>query len=219
MAQLALMLALATPALADPALNPEVTQATINETICAPGYTYTVRPSWYDSAKLKQQLLKDARRDLAQRTQVPTGITSSRSASAGPRPIRQTCSFQPWEEAYRKDRVEIQARRCVCAGKATLAEAQHDLATDWQAAYHKYAKMVCREAVVKRVMGQARNLTVSRCVKRGINLYRGCRWNNTAVANCARLLLEKSSGASRAPDKALELSAGALAEGDRSSGR
>jgi hypothetical protein len=55
--QLALMLALAVPALAGPALNPEVTQATINETICAPGYTYTVRPSWYESAKLKLQLL------------------------------------------------------------------------------------------------------------------------------------------------------------------
>ncbi len=52
--------------------------------------------------------------------------------------------LEPWAEAYRKDRVEIQAMRCVCASKATLAEAQHDLARDWQAAYHKYAKMVCR---------------------------------------------------------------------------
>jgi hypothetical protein len=36
---------------------------------------------------------------------------------------------EPWDEAYREDRVEIQAMRCVCAGKVTLAEAQHDLAT------------------------------------------------------------------------------------------
>ena len=152
MAQLALMLALATPALA---LNPEVTQAPINETICAPGYTYTVRPSWYDSSKLKQQLLK-ARGETwlsAPKYQldhiVPLCLGGSPTDPSN-------LQLEPWEEAYRKDRVEIQAMRCVFAGKATLAEAQHDLATDWQAAYHKYAKMVCREAVKKRVMGQAR---------------------------------------------------------------
>ena len=52
--------------------------------------------------------------------------------------------LESWDEATRKDRIEIQAVRCVCAGKATLAESQHDIATDWQAAYHKYAVMVCR---------------------------------------------------------------------------
>jgi hypothetical protein len=45
--------------------------------------------------------------------------------------------LEPSDKAYRKDRVEIQAMRCVRSGKVTLAEAQHDLATDWQAAYHK----------------------------------------------------------------------------------
>jgi hypothetical protein len=55
-----------------------------------------------------------------------------------------------WDEAKRKDRVEVQACRCVCAGRATLAEAQHDLAIDWQAAYHKYALMVCRQQTTER---------------------------------------------------------------------
>jgi hypothetical protein len=54
--------------------------------------------------------------------------------------------LQPWAEATRKDRLEVQACRCVCAGVVPLAEARADLAGDWQAAYRKYAKLVCRRA-------------------------------------------------------------------------
>ena len=49
---------LVSPALADPALNPEVSQATINDTICAPGYSYTVRPSYWQSARIKLAMLR-----------------------------------------------------------------------------------------------------------------------------------------------------------------
>jgi hypothetical protein len=141
--QLALMLALAVPALADPALNPEVTQATINDTICAPGYSNVVRPSWYESAKLKRQLLEARGEtwDDAPKYQLDHIIPLCLGGSATD---PSNLQLEPSDEAYRKDRVEIQAMRCVCAGKVTLAEAQHDLVTDWQAAYHKYAVMVCR---------------------------------------------------------------------------
>ena len=134
---------LSAPSLADPARNPEVTQATINDTICARGYTYTVRPSWYDSAKLKQQLLKargeswiDAPKYQLDHI-VPLCLGGSPTDPSN-------LQLEPLEEAYRKDRVEIQAMRCVCAGKVSLEEAQHDLATDWEGAYHRYAKLVCR---------------------------------------------------------------------------
>jgi len=128
--QLALMLALAAPSLADPALNPAVTQATIAETICAPGYTYTVRPSWYESAKLKLQLLT-ARGEAwisAPKYQLDHIIPLCLGGSPTD---PSNLQLEPIDEAYRKDRVEIQAMRCVCVGKVTLSEAQHDLATDW----------------------------------------------------------------------------------------
>ena len=53
MLNIAVLVQLVSPALADPALNPEVSQATINGTICAPGYSYTVRPSYWESARIK----------------------------------------------------------------------------------------------------------------------------------------------------------------------
>ena len=141
--QLALLFALTVPVLADPALNPEVTQATINDTICAPGYTETIRPPWYESAKLKLQLLK-ARGETwvsAPKYQLDHIIPL---CLGGAPTDPSNLQLEPIDEAYRKDRVEIQAMRCVCVGKVMLEEAQRDLSTDWQAAYHKYAVMVCR---------------------------------------------------------------------------
>ena len=45
----------------------------------------------------------------------------------------------------RTGKIALKSKPCgVCAGKVTLAEARHDLATDWPAAYHKDAVMVCR---------------------------------------------------------------------------
>lgn len=137
------MLALAAPVLADPALNPEVTQATITETICAPGYTYTVRPSWYESAKLKLKLLKAHGETWVSAPKYQLDHIIPLCLGGSPTDP-SNLQLEPIDEAYRKDRVEIQAMRCVCAGKVTLAEAQHDLTSDWQAAYHKYAVMVCR---------------------------------------------------------------------------
>jgi hypothetical protein len=54
----AVLAQLVSPALADPAFNPEVSQATINDTICAPGYSYTVWPSYWESARIKLAVLK-----------------------------------------------------------------------------------------------------------------------------------------------------------------
>lgn len=40
--------------------------------------------------------------------------------------------------AHVKDALEAHLRELVCAGKLTLAEAQHDISVDWIAAYKKY---------------------------------------------------------------------------------
>ena len=88
----AILAQLVSPALADPALNPEVSQATINDTICAPGYTYTVRPSYWQSARIKLAMLK-ARGETWLDAPITSLTTSSRFASAVLRPIRATCNL------------------------------------------------------------------------------------------------------------------------------
>ena len=109
MAQLALMLALATPALA---LNPEVTQAPINETICAPGYTYTVRPSWYNSSKLKQQLLKARGETWLSATKyqldhiVPLCLGGSPTDPSN-------LQLEPWKK--RTEKIELKSKPCVAS--------------------------------------------------------------------------------------------------------
>jgi hypothetical protein len=126
----------------EPALNPVVTEATINETICTPHYAAKVRLPWYTMARIKLALLK-ARGETwldAPKYELDHIVPLCLGGASGD---LSNLQLQPWNEATRKDRVEVQAMRCVCAGKATLAEAQHDLESDWRAAYHKYAVMVC----------------------------------------------------------------------------
>jgi hypothetical protein len=144
MNRLILLLCLtAAPALADPALNSAVTEATLNETICSPGYTPRVRLPWYTMARIKLRLLRARGESWLDAPKYELDHIIPLCLGGAPGDL-SNLQLQPWDEATRKDRVEVQAMRCVCAGKATLAEAQHDLATDWRAAYHKYAVMVCR---------------------------------------------------------------------------
>ena len=49
----------------------------------------------------------------------------------------QSFQTQPWN-AHVKDQLENTLHQLVCAGEVDLATAQHDIATDWIAAYRKY---------------------------------------------------------------------------------
>lgn len=40
--------------------------------------------------------------------------------------------------AHKKDQVETRLKVLVCSGKLPLAQAQHDIATNWIAAFQKY---------------------------------------------------------------------------------
>jgi hypothetical protein len=136
------LLVFASPALADDkTLDPAVRQETMADTICIPGYTTAVRPPYFVTASIKRDKLLAAGLswDDAPNFELDHIVPLCLGGSSDPSNLQ----LQPWDEARRKDRVEAQACRCVCAGKATLAEAQNDLATDWKAAYQKYATMVC----------------------------------------------------------------------------
>ena len=49
----------------------------------------------------------------------------------------QSFQTQPWN-AHVKDQLENRLHRLVCVEKVDLNTAQHDIATDWIAAYRKY---------------------------------------------------------------------------------
>lgn len=57
--------------------------------------------------------------------------------------------LQPWDGeggAKRKDRLEVKLQCLVCSGQVQLDEAQDAIYTDWQAAYHQYARTKCHRA-------------------------------------------------------------------------
>jgi hypothetical protein len=47
---------------------------------------------------------------------------------------------QSWDDAHRKDVLEVKLNHLVCSGKLSIITAQHEIATDWEAAYRKYVK-------------------------------------------------------------------------------
>jgi hypothetical protein len=62
-------------------------------------------------------------------------------------------SHGPWN-SFVKDRLEFRLHELVCAGSVPLAQAQHEIATDWVAAYKKYVGAVPLEAHVREEPGR-----------------------------------------------------------------
>ena len=104
------------------ALNPEVTQATIRQTICVEGWTSSIRPptQYTNELKLKQMT-------TYHRTGGPSDYQEDHLISLGlgghPTDSRNLWP-QPLAQALRVDRVERELHEAVCEGRVTLAEAQ-----------------------------------------------------------------------------------------------
>ncbi len=134
MLSIAALVALASSAHAgDLPLNPDVTQATIEETICVKGWTKTVRPPFeitnvIKSKKLRERGLTDADKSRFELDHViPLALGG---APDDPRNLR----LEPWPEADRKDGVEACLARAVCAGRMSLNEARRRIWKDWRGA-------------------------------------------------------------------------------------
>lgn len=127
-------LALASSALADELpLNPAVTQETIGDTICVPGWTKTQRPSGRYTGRLKVELIR--REGLPEELLVDFQLDHRIPLALGGAPSDpRNFVLQPWDEADDKDRVEACLARAVCAGKITLDQARARIWRDWRAA-------------------------------------------------------------------------------------
>jgi hypothetical protein len=118
-------------------VDPRVTQNNIQTTICRRGWTRTVRPSRGVTDAIKRNLVADMRvslRDYELEHIVPLNL------GGAPLDLRNLM-LQPWAgacNAHMKDDLERQLSIMVCAGDATLNGAQHEIATNWRAAYKKW---------------------------------------------------------------------------------
>lgn len=116
--------------------NPDVTQSTINSTICVSGWTATVRPPTSYTNPLKEQGIADygysdtSLSDYEEDHQIPLELGGS------PRDPKNL-----WPEphygsktSYTKDGVETRLKNAVCAGTITLAAARSAIKNNWTTA-------------------------------------------------------------------------------------
>jgi hypothetical protein len=103
-------------------LNPDVTQATIDSTICVHGWTATIRPPVDYTNELKQRQMR-----AYGETGSPSGYQEDHliSLELGGDPIDPRNLWpEPYPRAADVDRTENELNAEVCGGKLTLAQAQ-----------------------------------------------------------------------------------------------
>lgn len=114
------------------AVNPAVTPATIHETICASGWTKTVRPPVSVTDRMKAQSARSYGVPRAMRGEydhlVPLELGG---APSDPRNLW----FEPGHIPNPKDAVENKLNSAVCSGLVPLRTAQAAVATDWVTAF------------------------------------------------------------------------------------
>lgn len=128
------------PARTPGAVNSDVTQGNIRQTICASGWTRTIRPPTRYTNKLKREQIaeygyKDKRLSSYEEDHLVSlqlGGHPTDPKNLWPEPYRGRCG------ARIKDVLETRLKRLVCENEIALADAQKAIATDWTAAYRKY---------------------------------------------------------------------------------
>ena len=130
------------PSLTPGAIDPSVTQANIQNTVCVKGYTKTVRPPAYFTNKLKKSQLREYGyadtdpRHYEEDHLIPLNIGG---APDNPRNLWPQPRNSEWN-AERKDELEFKLYKLVCDGRVPLAEAQQEMAKDWINAYKRYVR-------------------------------------------------------------------------------
>ena len=121
------------------AVDAEVTQDDIQQTICISGYTTRVRPPTGFTNRLKRELMEEYNlpgepSDYELDHDIPLELGGCGD-----------CLTNLWMEplthpgAHEKDRVENYLHRAVCDGQITLADAQMAIARDWYSVYLSFA--------------------------------------------------------------------------------
>jgi hypothetical protein len=112
-------------------LNPTVTQESIQQTICVPGWTKTVRPPASYTARVKIKLIRELELDEALLVDFELDHRIPLALGGAPSDPRNL-ELQPWDEAGEKDAREACLARAVCAGKIGLDDARRRIWSDWR---------------------------------------------------------------------------------------
>ena len=114
-------------------LNPAVTQATITDTVCVPGWTKSIRPYVREMRIIKAEMLAAIGESHEHRNRfqldhrIPLAL---RGATIDRRNLMQ----QPMAIALEKDAIERCLAVAVCDGKLALDEARAAIWRDWRTA-------------------------------------------------------------------------------------
>ncbi len=137
-----LALALPRPALTPGAIDPAVTQADLDRTICVPGYSRAVRPPERYTERLKRRQmrqygwadrrLRDYEEDHLISLELGGSPTDPRNLWPQPHHV-----VGGWG-SYAKDKLENRLHALVCRGALPLRTAQQAIATDWIGAYRRW---------------------------------------------------------------------------------
>jgi len=129
------------PARTPGAINPEITQDNIRETICNPRWsTKSVRPPSEYTNRLKIEQIREygysdfSRKDYEEDHFIPLelGGNPTDPRNLWPEPFETSI---PDGGAHFKDKVENYLHAEVCAGSLTLQEAQQEITQDWYRVY------------------------------------------------------------------------------------
>jgi hypothetical protein len=122
------------------AIDPVVTQANIQQTVCVKGYTKTIRPPAQFTNKLKKRQIREygyADRNPKHYEEDHLIALSIGGAPDDPSNLWPEPRKSEWG-ADKKDRLEFVLYKMVCAQEISLAEAQHEMATNWIEAWKQY---------------------------------------------------------------------------------
>lgn len=136
-----LLTGLPNPQLTPGRVNPDMTEAILRASCHSKGWTKLYRPPVSFTNSLKRLQMKQYGyggrdpRDFEEDHLVPlcAGGASQDPGNLWPQPRAGV----EWN-ADKKDTLEAKVCRLVCDGKVPLQEVQHDVATNWIAAYQKY---------------------------------------------------------------------------------
>jgi hypothetical protein len=120
----------------DAKLTPGAVLTTDVATVCAPGYTKTVR---HTSGKLKAMIYREYGLDRADGHFEIDHLIPLELGGADVAENLWVESYDtlPWN-AHLKDKLEDRLHALVCAGKLPIEQAQHEIAVDWIATYERY---------------------------------------------------------------------------------
>ena len=116
------------------ALNPDVTQATIAQTICVAGYTASIRPATSYTNGIKVKLLRDIGQDAWRISDYELDHIVPLALGGHPRKL-SNLTLQPWQgddSAKTKDVLERRLQRMVCDHAANFDAAQFCIAENWR---------------------------------------------------------------------------------------